>query len=95
MTIVLTPTISLMNDQCAKLNERGISATFLGSSQFDKNVEDKIMEGEFKVVYVTPEKFFKENGEAKVIFSNLLENRQVGLLAIDEVHLVKILNSFR
>jgi superfamily II DNA helicase RecQ len=47
------------------------------------------------VVYVTPEKFFKENGEAKVIFSNLLENRQVGLLAIDEVHLVKILNSFR
>ena len=43
MTIVLTPKISLVNDQCMKLNDSGISATFLGSSQVDKNVEDKIL----------------------------------------------------
>ena len=33
MTVVLTPTISLMKDQCCKLGERGIPATHTGSSQ--------------------------------------------------------------
>ena len=61
----------------------------------DKNVEDKIMEGEFKVVYVTPEKFFNENGTTKAIFSNLLKRGRVGLLALDKVHLVRTWNSFR
>ena len=38
MTIVLTPTISLMKDQCCTLEERGIPAIYTGSSQSDPHM---------------------------------------------------------
>ena len=72
IAVVLTPTISLMNDQCLKLNSKGIPATFLGSGQMDKDTDSKVREGEFKVVYITPEKFFDDNGAASASFSNML-----------------------
>ena len=39
LTIVLTPTISLMKDQCCTLESK-VSATFVGSSQTDKEIDD-------------------------------------------------------
>ena len=95
MTVVLTPTISLMNDQCLKLNSNGILATFLGSGQMDKDTDSKVKEGEFKVVYVTPEKFFDDNGAASALFSNMLFGGRIGLVAVDEAHLVRSWQAFR
>ena len=37
--IIVTPTISLMQDQVEKLNSMGIPAVYLGSAQFDKQAE--------------------------------------------------------
>ena len=37
--IVITPTISLMQDQVQKLNGIGILSVYLGFAQFDKNME--------------------------------------------------------
>ena len=95
MTVVLTPTISLMTDQCLKLEQNGIPATFLGSSQSDKNIDVKIKDGCFRVVYVTPETFFNESGVPSVMFSKLLQGGLIGLIAIDEVHLIESWKSFR
>jgi len=39
ITVVLTSTISLMKDQCCALEKNGISATYLGSSQTDKEID--------------------------------------------------------
>ena len=51
----------------AKLNGRSGAnvATFLGSSQSDPTAEARALNGEFRLVYVTPEKFehFKKVGE--------------------------------
>ena len=37
--VVITPTISLMQDQVYKLNQLGIPSFFLGSAQFDRYAE--------------------------------------------------------
>ena len=44
-----------MTDQVAKLESKGISATFLGTAQVDKNIMQKVAEGIFLVVFTTPE----------------------------------------
>ena len=62
MTVVLTPTISLMKDQCCKLGERGIPATHTGSSQNDVSIDDKIRNKNFKLIFATPENFFTHEG---------------------------------
>ena len=95
ITLVLTPTISLMADQCLKLEHCGIPATFLGSSQMDKDVDVKIKDGCFKVIYVTPEKFFNDSGEPSHLFAHMFACGHIGLVAIDEVHLIRSWESFR
>ncbi len=56
--IIVSPLISLMEDQCRKLNTLGARkiATFLGSAQGDRAEEDKALLGEYSVVYCTPER---------------------------------------
>ena len=57
MSVVLTPTISLMKDQCCKLGERGIPATHTGSSHNDMSIDDKMKNKNFKLIFATPENF--------------------------------------
>ena len=95
MTIVLTPTISLMKDQCCTLEERGIPATYTGSSQSDPHMNDKIRNKDFKIVYTTPENFFGRGGCPSDMFHQLTEQGHIGLLAIDEVHLIYSWKNFR
>ena len=40
--IVVTPTISLMQDQVRNLEQKGIKAIYLGSAQLDKTAEDRL-----------------------------------------------------
>ena len=46
------PTIALMNDQTVAMIEKGIWATYLGSTQKDSKVEEKVAAGKFDLVYV-------------------------------------------
>lgn len=95
MTVVLTPTIALMNDQTVAMIEKGIRATYLGSTQKDPKVEEKIATGQFDLVYVTPEKFFDTAGGLRRFFHDLISVGSVGLIAIDEAHLIPYWKSFR
>ena len=52
ISVVLTPTISLMKDQCCALARNKISATYVESSQTDKEIDAKILAGDFKLVYL-------------------------------------------
>ena len=40
--IVITPTISLMQDQTHELSLKGVSAAYLGSAQFDIHAEERV-----------------------------------------------------
>lgn len=95
MTVVISPTISLMADQCASLTDKGISATFLGSAQSDKTMPSQVLQGKFRIVYTTPESFFASQGKPSKLFEELLQKHRVGLIAVDEAHLVLSWQSFR
>jgi ATP-dependent DNA helicase RecQ len=53
--LVVSPLVSLMQDQVDSLTRMGVSATFLGSAQSCPEAERDAKEGKFQVVYVTPE----------------------------------------
>lgn len=95
MAIVISPTISLMVDQVAKLTAKGIEAAYLGSSQPDKTLERKIFEGKTKVavLFVTPEWMFSSNKMSMI--KEMAARKQLSLLAIDEAHLAFEWKTFR
>jgi superfamily II DNA helicase RecQ len=55
--IIVTPTISLMQDQVHKFNSIGISSVLFGSAQLDKQVEVHALKPENKecLIFVIPE----------------------------------------
>lgn len=89
IAIVVSPLISLMEDQVHKLN--GLSdrplATFLGSGQVDATMEDRALQGEFPVVYVTPEKMLSGNFLDRLAMLHQHKTR-LSLIAVDESHCV-------
>jgi ATP-dependent DNA helicase RecQ len=84
-TVVISPLIALMQDQVRSLTVRGIAATFLAST-LDTDERRKrlsgIRRGEFKIVYVAPERLAFEG------FSDLLGDIELSLLAVDEAHCI-------
>ena len=108
MSIVVSPLISLMQDQVTALNNtvgniitdgsggKNDIACFLGSGQTDNTVEDRVFRGEYKIVFVTPEKisFVGDNGDfsSSSIFVQRLQSlkaaNKIGLIAIDEAHCI-------
>jgi len=85
VTLVISPLISLMKDQVDTLNSVGIAATYINSSLSIKEVNeriDKVALGEFKLLYVAPERLESE------FFCSMLNRLTISLLAVDEAHCV-------
>jgi ATP-dependent DNA helicase RecQ len=85
VTLVISPLISLMQDQVMNLREYGVSAAYLNSSLTarEKNeVREKILQGEVKLVYISPE------GVLSPGFMDFFEQVKISLIAIDEAHCV-------
>lgn len=85
LVVVISPLIALMQDQVYKAQDLGIAATFLSSTLSREEREQRqarIAKGEFKLLYVTPERFRK--GE----FLKAIEGRKIQLLAVDEAHCI-------
>ena len=85
--IVVTPTVSLMQDQVTNLEEKGIKAVYLGSAQLDVSVEDHALSpgSDVSLVFVTPEWISRSQKQAKL--HELVNNSKISLIAIDEAHL--------
>ena len=89
VSLVVSPLISLMTDQVAALNHmvgggKEIGC-FLGSSQMDGSIESRALSGEFRVVYLTPEKLYTGFLER---LQPLVERGAIGMLAVDEAHCI-------
>ena len=59
LTIVISPLISLMQDQVKQLNEKGIKATCLYSGLSYREIDttlDNVRFGDYKFLYVSPER---------------------------------------
>jgi len=85
LTLVLSPLIALMKDQVDGLLEREIDATFINSSlQRHERLQryENLSKGHYDLLYVTPERFRKDD------FREVLSQRNIVLLAIDEAHCI-------
>ena len=85
MAVVVSPLISLMQNQVENLEQTGISAAFLNSSlslEESRDLERRIFRNEVKILYVAPER------HATPRFLSLLERCKISLFAIDEAHCV-------
>jgi ATP-dependent DNA helicase RecQ len=85
LTVVVSPLISLMEDQVQQLRDEGISAALLNSSltpAMQREAMQQIDNGFEGLLYVAPERFFAPN------FQPLMERINVKLLAIDEAHCI-------
>jgi ATP-dependent DNA helicase RecQ len=83
--VVVSPLISLMQDQVDALRNLGVRAGFLNSTQdlgARRLVEDSFLAGELDLLYVAPERLC---GEPAL---RLLERGRISLFAIDEAHCV-------
>lgn len=89
LSVVVSPLISLMQDQVDALHDNGIGATFLNSTldwQEARSRETDILDGKIKLLYVAPERLL---GEKFSSFLNLVASK-IGISAfvIDEAHCV-------
>jgi ATP-dependent DNA helicase RecQ len=83
--IVVSPLIALMQDQVDALEEVGVRAAFLNSTQtFDESlrIEKLMRNGEIDLVYIAPERLMTQR------CLELLSATPLALFAIDEAHCV-------
>ncbi|XP_015848271.1 bifunctional 3'-5' exonuclease/ATP-dependent helicase WRN isoform X1 [Peromyscus maniculatus bairdii] len=81
--IVISPLISLMEDQVLQLEMSNIPACLLGSAQ-SKNILGDIKLGKYRIIYITPE-FCSGNLD---LLQQLESNIGITLIAVDEAHCI-------
>lgn len=83
--IVISPLIALMQDQVDALDELGVRAAFLNSTQSYKEaaaIEQRVRKGDIDLLYIAPERLMTPR------CIDLLESSRIALFAIDEAHCV-------
>jgi len=83
--IVVTPLISLMNDQVKNLQEKEIKALAVHSGLTKKEIEvtlDNCIHGGVKFLYLSPERLGSE------LFRKKLSYMDVNIIAVDEAHCI-------
>ncbi len=86
-TIVISPLISLMEDQVANLQKKWIKAEYLSSSRpkwKKMEIGRRIIKGDLDLLYLSPEKLFFQKGS----FLKILQKANISLVAIDEAHCI-------
>jgi ATP-dependent DNA helicase RecQ len=84
-TVVVSPLIALMKDQCESLREHGIAAVQVNSAvetQELNEAEQAIADGSARIVLTTPERL------ADTDFLELLQQQPTSLLVVDEAHCI-------
>ena len=85
VAIVISPLISLMRDQVDALNDVGLPAAFINTTQTPDEqdlVFAQALSGQIKLLYVAPERLETER------FRNFAVRVSISLVAVDEAHCV-------
>ena len=85
VTIVVSPLISLMRDQVDALNDAGLSAAYINTTQ-DPDEQGMVLAqaaaGQVRLLYVAPERLETER------FRRFAAHMPIALIAVDEAHCV-------
>ena len=85
ITLVISPLISLMQDQVKALNEAGVNAAFINSSLSEKELNDTFKnayKGHYKIIYVAPERLMSEG------FISFAKSVEISMITVDEAHCI-------
>ena len=85
ITLVISPLISLMQDQVKALNEAGVDAAFINSSLSEKEMHDTFKnatKGQYKIIYVAPERLMSEG------FISFAKSVEISMVTVDEAHCI-------
>ncbi len=85
ITIVISPLISLMQDQVKALNEAGIPAAFINSSLSENmfyETVNRARRGVYKIIYVAPERLVTDS------FLELAHSIEISMITVDEAHCI-------
>lgn len=85
ITLVISPLISLMQDQVKALNEAGIHAAYINSTLTDLQIEKALhmaANGLYKIIYVAPERL--ESRE----FLQFAKQAEIAMVTVDEAHCI-------
>lgn len=84
-TVVVSPLISLMQDQVRELEDRNISAKAIHTGMSYSQIEailDNFVHGPLKLLYVSPERILTEAFQVRFYMA------KVSLIAVDEAHCI-------
>ena len=81
-TLVVSPLISLMQDQVAQANSKGIKSMALRNDQPMNKQLDNIAYGNYKLIYCSPEKTLNK------LFLERLAQLNIQCIAVDEAHCI-------
>lgn len=87
ITLVISPLISLMKDQVDSINDIGIKAEYINSTQSLDEIKEilkRCYDGEVKLLYIAPERLESE------YFNNMLRKLWISQVAVDEAHCVSM-----
>ena len=85
ITIVISPLISLMQDQVRNLIAMGIRGAYLNSSLTSRQIAlatENAVRGVYKIIYVAPERLDTPS------FLSFAANADISLIAVDEAHCI-------
>lgn len=85
ITLVISPLISLMQDQVKALNEAGIHAAYINSSLSEEQIAKALRyaaQGYYKIIYVAPERL--QTGG----FMQFAANTEISMVTVDEAHCI-------
>ena len=90
--IIISPLISLMQDQQTKLENLNIPVYCLNSNNSNKqNDKYNLLNGETGIIYISPEYLFN----SKEFIINMSKKNLISLIAIDESHCISTWGDFR
>lgn len=84
-TLVISPLVALMQDQCEALQARGVAVTYLAATLGAPEMRERLRglaAGAFKLAYVAPERLVYDG------FRSILDSLECPLVAIDEAHCI-------
>ena len=85
ITLVISPLISLMQDQVKALNAAGIHAAFINSSLTETQIRKALnlaAKGTYKIIYVAPERLVSYE------FLDFACHTEISMITVDEAHCI-------